>query len=514
MAINKNLLEKKIKFIINDFETKNFKKVIDKSKKILIKNPNIDYLINIIGLSYLELKNLEKAGYYFLETIKKNPSNIAAKNNYGMVLKSLDKIDEAEKIFEKIIHDYPHHIPSLNNLANIRRENGNFESAIAFYKRILAIDKNNIIARYNLSISLSNIRKKDEALKEALIINDHDPKFTQTDEIISSLTNYKNDKKKHLEKMLDKLEKLDLNYQQKIPLFFSLGKAYEDKEDYNNAFKYYELANKTARDLIEYDITIEEKKFTKIKKLFLEKKNISLKFSANNQKKIIFICGMPRSGSTLLEQIISSHKHVVNLGETNFLNIIINQFNETKKHDFLPIISKTYNDQINYIYDAYLRQINRLNLNKNIFTDKSLLNFQYIGFIKIFFPNSKILILNRDFKNNFLSIFKNSLPVLKWSYSIKEIVNFYNLFKKYQDFWEEQFPGEILIIDYHKLVTNTEQTIKKTLNYCGLEWDSNCLEYYKTNNSPIKTASVNQADKPIYKDSIDLYVHFHKFFNL
>lgn len=295
-------------------------------------------------------------------------------------------------------------------------------------------------------------------------------------------------------------------------MYFSIGKAYEDLKNYETAFNYYLSANQISDKLYKFDVKEEWEKLNLVKKTFFQIKNIDLNFSLPNQKKIIFICGMPRSGSTLLEQIISTHKDIESLGETDFLNQSFLNHNFFDNDISKKIILNSNKDKINYLAEYYFNKIKRLNLSENTLTDKSLLNFQYIGFIKIFFPNSKIIIITRDFKNNFLSIFKNNLPFLKWTNNIEKIREFYSIFLKYLDFWEKESSDSILKVNYAELVNQTELQSKKIIQFCGLEWDPNCLEYYTKNKSAIKTASVNQADRPIYNSSINKFKEFEKYF--
>ena len=158
----------------------------------------------------------------------------------------------------------------------------------------------------------------------------------------------------------------------------------------------------------------------------------------------------------------------------------------------------------------------KYDLNNEFLTDKSLLNFQLIGFIKIFFPGSKVLVLKRNFENNFFSIFKNELlgPQLKWTFDKKEIKEYYKIFIDYINFWKEIFPNYLMEVDYEQLVTNTESVTKDILKYCNLNWEKDCLNYHDKNKSAIDTASANQANRPIYKTSLNKFEVYRKFFDL
>jgi len=145
-----------------------------------------------------------------------------------------------------------------------------------------------------------------------------------------------------------------------------------------------------------------------------------------------------------------------------------------------------------------------------------LINYKLIGFIRKFFPGSRILILKRDLNNNILSIFKNDLETfeMKWTYNLKNIVKNYNLFIKYTDHWKKLYPDIVMEVKYEDLIENTEDVSKKIMNFCDIRWEKECLEYYKYNPSAIETLSANQANKPIYSKSKNNFLNFKDFIKI
>ena len=509
--ISKNEFQEKVNIILQHFNTNNYDVVISLSLKLLKKIPNHEYLMNLIGMSYHRTSKLDEAEKIFKTVLKNNPNNQVVKMNYAMVLKSQDNISDAISYLEQILERNPKYIAALNNLANIKKDNGDFEVAINLYLKILELDKNISVVHYNLSLCYQQIRKKQKAIEhaeQALKIN---PNLTQADQIISSLTNYKQvETSDHFESMLERANQIKSEQQTFIPLFFSIGKSYEDKEEYAKAYEFYNKANNLFKKFNSTNIDNEIKEFELIKNFFKKEKN-NLKSKKVNDKKIIFICGMPRSGTTLLEQIISTNDQIKSLGETNSLNKSIEKMVNFKDQNFAKRILEYTDEPFNQIYDNYINLIQRYKIDQKIITDKSLLNFKYIGLIRIFFPNSKILVLKREQNNNFFSIFKNYLPALTWTFDKEEIYRFFKLFDNYIEFWNEQ-SDEMMQIEYEDLIKNTEDITKKIFNFCDLEWNRDCLNYHQLNKSPIKTASNNQADKPIYKSSLDKYSLFKKYF--
>ena len=255
---------------------------------------------------------------------------------------------------------------------------------------------------------------------------------------------------------------------------------------------------------IKNDINLPE---LKISDCNIEFKNVDFKNTINKSRdsNIIFICGMPRSGTTLVEQIIASHKKVSGAGELIYLQKSIekNFFNndmlneQTVREDIFAERTK--------LNDDYYELLNLHNVKSNYITDKAPQNFRWIGFIKIFFPNSKIIHCTRNSRDICLSIFKNSFAStdMNWSYTQENIAKYYNLYKDIMKFWNETIGEFIYEINYEKLIKNKDNEIKNLLDFCNLEFDPACLNHHKKTKTPIKTVSVAQARKPIYSSSVD-----------
>ena len=334
-----------------------------------------------------------------------------------------------------------------------------------------------------------------------------DPDNISAHKTLSSIYKYskKNEETMaHINKMKNIFDKNDLSDNDKGIISFSLGKAYDDLKDTENAIKLISSGNKFSQKNRKSNITDEVNKMNDIKKLF---KDIDLNISHKSlsKKKVIFICGMPRSGTTLVEQIISSHKKVYGAGELIFLTSIIsdNFFNENKLNK--QKIFEYQNSLKNLINDQYFEKFSLYNIDEQILTDKAPLNFKWIGFIKIFFPNSKIIHCKRNPQDNCLSLYKNdfSSPLMNWSFNQKDISDYYNNYSSLMKFWYSKIPEFIHTAEYEKIVSDKKNEIKKLLEFCELEWDDNCLEHHKNTKTPIQTVSISQAREPIYNSSVN-----------
>ena len=224
--------------------------------------------------------------------------------------------------------------------------------------------------------------------------------------------------------------------------------------------------------------------------------------------------GLPRSGTSLAEQIISSHKLIYGAGEIDFLEKLI-QKNFLKNDTLISNLfdQEKFSQLGQNIQRDYLRLFENFKTDKKIFTDKAPLNFKWIGFINYIFPNAKIIHCKRDIKDNFLSLYKNFFPDgLEWTYNEDNLISFCKNYIDIIKFWKNKYPSKIFDLNYEDLVTLPEKTIKDLLKFCDVEWDENCIKYHETKRS-IKTLSVAEARRPIYKSSLSGSSNFEKFFS-
>ena len=508
--MNDNYIEKQIQILINNFNAKNFNYIISKTLIYLKKFPEYVILYNLLGSSYQNIGEHKKAKNIFVKGLKYDPKNLALKNNLATTYKNLLQYDLAENLYNEIINLNQSYINAYVNLGNLKRDINKFDEAINLYETANKIQPKNPIILYSLALAnqgLGNFEKAINYAKDALIIN---PKLTQADHLISQSMKFENENL-HYQEIVKKLENLDLNKNEKIDLYFSLSKANEDMNRVDISYKFLKTGNDLKKEQLNYNIKSEINLFNKIAKVF---KDIDLKKIKNNNKcNTIFILGMPRSGTSLVEQIISSHSNVFGAGELPILsNIIREKFmdnEELQLSKLLEIIDDE--NKINSLSNIYSNFIKYFNFNEQYITDKAPLNFRWIGFIKILFPKAKIIHCTRDPKNNCLSLYKNLFEGgLGFTYNETDLTEYYKLYSELMKFWDSKITKPILNVKYETLINNNEDEIKKIINYCGLNWEENCLSFHK-NKTPIKTMSTAQARKPIYKSSLNSFDKFKKY---
>ena len=257
-----------------------------------------------------------------------------------------------------------------------------------------------------------------------------------------------------------------------------------------------------------FNYNIDEQKvlFENIKKLF---KDFNVSKKIDTKQKIIFILGMPRSGTTLVEQILSSHKKVYGAGELSFLEFAIkNNLLENNKFIYDKIDEINF-EKLSSIQNDYIKGIKSFDHSEKIITDKAPLNFRWIGFIKMIFPYSKIIHCTRDPMDICFSNFKNSFSskTVGFSYNLDKLGNYYNLYKDLMMFWKERLKNDIFELSYEELIKNQKETTKKLIDFCDLEWDENCLTPHK-NEKIVSTASLAQVRSPVYKSSVKKWENY------
>ena len=492
-------IKSKIQKIINFYKIKDYKKAIELSQIFLKSYPESDFVFNLLGLSFQKINQFDKAETSFVIAIQINSDNISAINNLGNNYKYKYNFSKAKEYFKKALEKNTNYTEALLNFGTMEFMLNKNDQALELFKKALKTNDKTIPIHLNLAITYQSLGNFDEAINHLKKINEIDEKFTRADKLLSGLVDYKNENE-HFEIMLKKLDTLELTNEQKVYLHFALGKAFEDKKDYVNAFKNFKIGNKIKNYRSDYQIESDEHLLKKIKSAF-QNYNFKINDINNNEKKPIFILGMPRSGTTLVEQIISSHTEVEGLGEINF-------FNKIAEQNFKKIISNNLdlnNLNKNDIFVPYKNFVESFDVKKNYFTDKTLLNFFWIGFIKICYPNAKVINCFRNSKDNCLSIYKNLFDYEGgWCYNENDLTKFYKLYLDISKFWKEKIPNFVYEVYYEKLIDSPEDEIKNLIQYCGLRWNEDCLNFYK-NKTAIKTLSVNQARKRMYSTSINSF---------
>tara|TARA_Y100000590_G_scaffold246568_1_gene277041 strand:+ start:4803 stop:6371 length:1569 start_codon:yes stop_codon:yes gene_type:complete len=508
-------LKEEIQSAVNVYKSGNLSKAEQVSKKLISSNPKVAFLYNLLGLILTGQKKIDEAAEWYKKGLKIDPSYAMIYNNLGLISfnkKTETGISEAKNYYKKSIDLDQNISEPFINLGILHAYLNDNDAAINYHKKGIYINPRSPAAHYNLSnvyLALGNFSEAKKHLKETVKLN---PNFFLAHRNLSRIIKYtKNDEHlSELERIYKTIKNDDV--ESNINISFALGKAYEDIKDFDTSFGLYKKANSLCRKKIKFSIDEEIKRFDEITNTF--DKNIFSKFKNTGYLDFspIFIVGMPRSGTTLVEQILSSHDDVFGADEIDFIpQLIKKRFGNANIDLFLTGAIDFNEDDFNKIGKEYREKMDKISNNAKRSTDKLPINFQSLGFIKLILPNSKIVHCSRSPQDTIFSIYKNHFPggAIKFAYDLDELVNYYNLYSDLMMHWNKLFPSFIFNISYENLIMDTKNQIKKLLTFCNLEWQDDCLKFYN-NKRPIKTASDIQARNKIFNSSINSWKNYEK----
>lgn len=458
----------------------------------------------------VKYEKLDEASAIYRGILEHAPHNTTAMFNLGIIAHRRSQYDDAEKLFNQILAMKPDDAEAISALGVIKLDQGDIEGALALSEK--AVSKNPTAEAYARKGGLlRELGKMDDAIVEIQKAISLNPEYIGAYYDLSISKKFTSDDPDLLKmaKLAKKADKYPLERQ--TQLHFALGKAYVDAQELEKAFDHYNSGNKLKRETLNYTADFMQAYLQEIADLFTPEFMETHKDIGHSSDKPIFIIGMPRSGTTLVEQIIASHPDVHGAGELhafrNAVPVVPNPalpelFTQTEASCHKGLLDLLSKDVAHEIAEEYLADINKLSPNQKHVTDKMPFNFLWAGLIRLVFPNAKIVHCTRNPMDTGLSIYRQLFTQLTpWAYDLKEIGQVYNGYKHLTDHWHNLFPNHIYNANYESIVSNQEEETRKLLAFCELEWHDDCLEFYKAKRQ-VKTASVYQVRQPIYKDSV------------
>ena len=512
-------LKKQIQEAVDLYQSGNLKESERLCIKLIETNKPYAFLYNLLGLILADQKRINEALVNYEKGLKVDSKFAMIYNNLGLLyarnkdLSNNFNLEKAINYYKKSITLNKNIPEPHNNLGTLYSTINKIEEAISFYKKAVEINPKFSIAFHNLGNAFMSLGKFDDAKENFEKAIEISPSLIIAHRSLSRIIKY-TPKTKHLNQLLKFYNDTKIkNMDAKMDLSFSLGKAYEDVKEYTKSFNFFMEANSIYRKSISFSLKEEVKKFEEIKNIY----NSELINKYNNigfiNSSPIFIVGMPRSGTTLIEQIISSHSDVFGGDEIEILpKISKKKFGDNELQSFSNNVVSFSNQDLFNMGKEYHDNMIKISNNSKRFTDKLPSNFLLIGLIKIILPNAKIINCMRSAKDNCFSIFKNHFTSGKvtFAYDLEEITQYYNLYKNLMSYWNRLLPKFIYNIKYENIISNLEIETKNLLRFCNLPWEDNCLNFHH-NKRPIKTASDVQARRKIYNTSIGSWKNYSKY---
>ena len=535
------LPRKDIESVYDLYSNGQIQPAIDKIKILNEKYPNQPLLFNLIGACYKGLGRLDGAVKMFEIAISLNPKYAEAHFNLGCIFQDLEQKNSAIVSYKNAIEISPNYPEAHNNLGNIFRDIGDLKASIESFEWAIAYKHDFAEAHNNLGSALNDFGRTEDAIqsfKKALTYKSDYPRV-----LFNLALTYKEVGNKKLSlKMIEKALKLSPQWSDahlelsrlkkykkndpQIPIVhelvsndevslsdlinynFTLAKIYEDLEDYQKQFKYLNEANKLRKNESGYSFDKDINLFDNIKESFKSPPSVLNHSEINSQDiKPIFILGMPRSGTSLVHQILSSHHLVHGAGELTKLYKFVMPHVKNHSGSNSSTISKS---DLQLIRHQYLEYLESLNVSEKIIIDKMPLNFRFTGFIIAAFPDAKIIHMKRDPMAICWSIYKNFFPGNSYSYDQDDTASYFGLYENLMEFWNKLYPNKVYDFSYENLTSNQEEETRSLLEYCGLDWDQNCLDFH-SNTTAIRTTSAIQVKQEMYQGSSEAWKKYEAY---
>lgn len=441
--------------------------------------------------------------------LEKFPGSAVVMNLQGAALQMLGKVAEAVSVFDKAISLQPDFSEAHSNRGNALKDLGDIDEAIASYDRAIRLNPQNVVAYLNRG----NACKDDGRMEMARACYEQviklSPDFAEAHRNLSAIKSFNagDTQIAAMEKLLADSRTSDAD---KSRLHFALAKAHDDLGAYDEAFAHYAVGNEIRKQELRYEIDEDARLFARIKAMFADGQgNVADDAAAAGEKHPVFVVGMMRSGTSLVEQILASHSEVHGAGELELLNrLVAGYVADDNGAVEVPGLAAT---DVAKLRNAYTDMLQSLGVAETVITDKMPANFRWIGFILAAFPGAKIIHVQRDAVATCWSIFRHYFPIdgHGYGYDQQDLAAYYALYADLMSFWRQRFPGSIYELSYEALTENQEDESRRLLEFCGLGWEDAVLSFHETERL-VRTQSAGQVRQKMYQGSSQAWRHYEK----
>jgi len=491
-------------------EQGHFKDAIPYFQKALNLRPDYAEAYLNMGNAFASLFDMDSAMPCFFKSIELKPNNVEAYNNLGNAFQSQGRLNEALSCFRKSLEIQPDNPETHYSMGNVLMDDGRADEAILYYSKSLKIMPGFQKALAGQAKSLMQKGEFDEAYQLVMPLIDSGTKCIEVAVIYAMLAK----RFKHHQEAVRLLEELlsqkSAGTAKTAQIHFVLGDLYDKLGDYDKAFHHYRSANKLKS--WRFDGELHRKHIGNMIAAYSPEQKAILPRADNYSQLPVFIVGMPRSGTTLVEQILASHPRVFGAGELQDMGKIARQLRLTP--DTIPSPEHPANltrETLNQFAAYYADRLRKFSDHALRITDKMPQNFLLIGLIWQLFPNAAIIHCVRDPRDTALSIyFQNFLGSHAYSFDLKNIGEYYLQYERIMRHWKDDFGVPMLELHYEELVAEPERISREMVAYIGLEWDEQCLRFHESKRTVV-TASFQQVREPVYRASIGRWKHYEKF---
>ncbi len=480
---------------------------------ILRENPDQVDALCFLALAYRQKESTRSDAEALLRRATQvAPNHVSAWLNLGALLAEMNKRQDAIRCFERAVKIEPGHAGAWGSLGSAYAHASFPEKSVRAYRKALKLDAG--IPNYQMGLGhvLKTIGDQEGALqayREAIRLK---PQFG---EVYWSMANLKifRFEDAEVDAMLEQVERDDLSDSEDIHFRFALGKAFEDRRDHDQAWHYYHTGNQRKRSTVEYDPAEVLVKQQEICEVFDAEFLGGREGNGCQAPDPILILGMPRSGSTLVEQILASHSQVEGTAELPYLGRIsasIGRYRTDNVH--FPQACRDLRDKDWRAYGEQYLEYTRdhRETDRPFFTDKLPNNFPMVGLLHMILPNARVINTLRHPLDSLLGNYKQLYGKgQNFTYDIYDLAEYYKQYHATMQHWHEVLPGKVLDVHYEDTVLDLEGQVRRILDHCGLEFEEACLRFHENPRS-VKTASSEQVRQPIYQSALGTWRRYEK----
>jgi tetratricopeptide (TPR) repeat protein len=486
------------------------KELLVRARSLAPMNAGIAYNL---GLALARLEDHQGAVAAFQTATQLNPSLAQAYNDMALSLQTLYELDAAIAAARRAVELQPGYWQALNNLGSIHEARGEYDRARECYERALSLHPESSILLTNLGnayLGVGDLDRAKEFFREAIAV---EPLHAEAHTHLLRCTRHSNPGDPDIQTADALLNSAQCDERMAIDLHFGLGKAYDDCGEYDTAFRHYESANRLVNKQQSFSADRCHGRISEFIAVYGPELIEKWRHHGNPTKQPIFIVGMPRSGTTLTEQIIASHPAVFGAGELREIGFIAagmaKLIGSTKPYP--QCMEDLTKEVLQICSDRFLSYIDHLSEGASRVTDKMPENYKRLGLIHLMFPNAKIIHCRRNPYDTCLSIyFQPFAGYHPYAYNLFNLGVQYREYERLMSWWNQLIPDSIFEVEYEELISTTEETTRKMLEFLGLDWNDACLRYNK-NERRVRTASDWQVRQPIYTRSRERWRNYEAF---
>ncbi len=480
-------------------------------RKALALDPNSAEAHNTLGNALRHSGKLDEALAAYRRALTLEPDLAEAQFNLGAALEARGNRADAVAAYRRAVEIKPDYAEAYNNLGIALADQGALEAALAACRKALELQPGLAVAHNNLGMVLANLGRLDEAIAAYRAALALDPGLAEAHHNMSAVKTYQPGDD-DIAELTARVADPSLSDADAARLLFSLGKAHEDTGDHDAAFDCIDRGNRLARGAIDFDIADETDIVERIARSFDAAFLAGADGLGDGSELPVFIVGMPRSGTTLVEQILASHPDVHGAGERpeimRLADGLARRLSSTQRY---PECAADVDGAMwRELGESYVAALRGLAPDAARITDKMPVNHRHLGLIHAMLPAARIIHCRRDPMDTCFSCYKTLFTSgQSFAYDLTELGLYYRLYERMMRHWQAVLPGRICELRYEDVVADLEGEARRLVAYCGLGWDARCLDFDKTER-PVLTASAAQVRRPIYTSSVERWRLFER----